>query len=61
MTAALVMVAIAVALLVLGGVLFLKPVRSEAGTYRNRIAATMLVAASIILGGFAAALFSWSR
>lgn len=61
MTGALVMAAVALACAGLSLVLFVKPVRSEAGTYRNRIAATMLAAAAIILVAYAYALYSWSR
>ena len=38
-----------------------RPIHSEASVYRNRIAATMLGAAGLVLAGFAAALLSWNR
>ncbi len=38
----------------------LRATPTEAAVYRNRIAATMLAAAAMILAGFAFALQSWS-
>lgn len=38
---------------------FARATRSEASVYRNRIAATMLAAAAIILIAYAYALHSW--
>ena len=50
-----------VALLCGGGafVLFMRATRSDASVYRNRIAATMLAGAGLILLAYAYALHSW--
>jgi hypothetical protein len=58
--APLVMALVAATSAVAAGVVLLRPVHSEAGAYGKRIAGTMLAAFAIILGGFAASLWSWS-
>lgn len=59
--APLVMAAVA-GLAGLGAFFFMRrATTSEASVYRNRIAAAMLGAAALTLGGFAFALYSWSR
>ena len=58
--APLIMALVAATSAVAAGVVLLRPVQSEAGIYGRRIAGTMLVAFAIILGGFAASLWSWS-
>jgi hypothetical protein len=58
--APLIMALVAATSAVAAGVVLLRPVHSEAGAYGKRIAGTMLAAFAIILGGFAASLWSWS-
>jgi hypothetical protein len=58
--APLIMALVAATSAVAAGVVLLRPVHSEAGMYGRRIAGTMLAAFAIILGGFAASLWSWS-
>jgi hypothetical protein len=58
--APLIMATIALVSAVAAAIVLLRPVHSEAGSYGKRIAGTMLAAFAIILGGFAASLWSWS-
>ena len=58
--APLIMAAIAATSAIAAAIVLLRPVHSEAGSYGKRIAGTMLAAFAIILGGFAASLWSWS-
>ena len=58
--APLIMALVAATSGIAAGVVLLRPVHSEAGAYGKRIAGTMLAAFAIILGGFAASLWSWS-
>ena len=58
--APLIMALVAATSAIAAGVVLLRPVHSEAGAYGKRIAGTMLAAFAIILGGFAASLWSWS-
>ena len=58
MSSALIMAAVALICAALAIFLFVRTSRSEAAVYRNRIAATMLAAAALILAGFAWALHS---
>lgn len=58
--APLVMALVALASAAGAAIVLLRPVTSEAGAYGKRIAGTMLAAFAIILGGFAASLWSWS-
>ena len=57
--APLIMTAVATVAGIGGLVVVTRPVRSEAGRYRRRIAGTMLIALAVILGGFANALNSF--
>lgn len=59
-SAPLIMALVAATSAVAAAVVLLRPVHSEAGSYGKRIAGTMLAAFAIILGGFAASLWSWS-
>ena len=54
-----IMAAVAATAGIAGLVVVTRPVRSEAGRYRRRIAGTMLIALAVILGGFANALNMW--
>jgi len=58
--APLVMARVAAASATAAAIVLTRPVTSEAGTYGKRIAGTMFAAFAIILGGFAASLWSWS-
>jgi len=58
--APLIMAGVATTSAVAAAIVLLRPVHSEAGSYGKRIAGTMLAAFAIILGGFAASLWSWS-
>lgn len=58
--APLVMALVAAASAIAAAIVLARPVTSEAGAYGKRIAGTMLAAFAIILGGFAASLWSWS-
>jgi len=60
LSAPLIMALVAAASAVAAAVVLSRPVTSEAGSYGKRIAGTMLAAFAIILGGFAASLWSWS-
>ena len=56
----LIMALVATTSALAAAIVLLRPVRSEAGSDGKRIAGTMLAAFAIILGGFAASLWSWS-
>ena len=58
-TAVILMAIIALLCLVGGGALGFKRTASQAAVYRNRIAATMLGAAGIVLFGYALTLRAW--
>jgi len=58
--APLIMAAVATTSAIAAAIVLLRPVHSEAGAYGKRIASTMFAAFAIILGGFAASLWSWS-
>ena len=60
LSAPLIMALVAAASAIAAAIVLLRPVASEAGAYGKRIAGTMLAAFVIILGGFAASLWSWS-
>jgi hypothetical protein len=57
--APLVMAAVAGLCAISATLILSRPVHSEAGRYGKRISATMFAAFAIILGGFAASLWSW--
>ncbi len=59
LTAPLIMAAVAATSAIAAIIVLLRPVRSEAGSYGRRIGGTMFAAFAIILGGFAASLWSW--
>ena len=59
MSGAFVMAGVALLCALGAGVLFVRPTPSEAAVYRHRIAATMLLAAAMILAVFAWTLHSW--
>jgi len=58
--APLIMAAVATTSAIAAAIVLLRPVHSEASAYGRRIAGTMFAAFAIILGGFAASLWSWS-
>lgn len=57
--APLVMATVAGLCAISAAVILSRPVNSDAGAYGKRISATMFAAFAIILGGFAASLWSW--
>jgi hypothetical protein len=59
LSAPLVMALVAATSAAAAAIVLTRPVTSEAGAYGKRIAGTMFAAFAIILGGFAASLWSW--
>lgn len=59
LSAPLVMALVAATSASAAAIVLTRPVTSEAGAYGKRIAGTMFAAFAIILGGFAASLWSW--